>query len=228
MVEAGAVLVELDPSDYKVAVEKATRRTGRRTGNGGDRDARTACRIDHHHREQCHHCGRGGIAQAERASGVAAAKEVEAARAAHDLAGPSEARGGSRTRRSRRVTSSGCAACSPRTKSRSQQFDGDIGCGGSRKRRVDSVKPGRRSPETRGRHPCRRERNWCRRRRAKNRPMPSWRRRPTGPSAAGRPQGPRSGVLKPTFTRASRRSEQAELNPAIHHRESARPTRVVW
>ena len=171
-VEAGAVLVEIDPRDYQIARRQGARRAGRRRSGGARGPEQRADHVDRRRRATSRR--RGAASSRRRAASTRRRTRARSgAGAAGDGAGAA-ARGGSECRRRRRATSSGCAVCSPRTKSRSS-----------------SSTPRWRRPTRRGPRPTRRGRRSPRPKPASASPRASSCRRAPASSRRRRSCGPR-------------------------------------
>ncbi len=207
------------------AVEKASRRTRRRRSRG-DRDAAATCRSDDHHLTASNvTTARGGIAQGGRPA--SRRRRSEASRRRRRRLTTSRRPVCARpkpTPPSRRVTSSGCAACSPRTKSRSHSS------------RTPLRWPLRGSPE--GRRSTLPGRRWSRDPEAGIRVAESklvqakageeqahaeLRDGADRTVTAGRHAGARRGVRRSPRPAGESHARAGGAQPAIHHRESASP-----
>ena len=139
----GAVLVEIDPRDYQVAVDKA--RAELADAEAAAIAAQSNVPITSTTAAEQRHDGARRRRRRRRAASTAAERELDAARARLvDRAGARCARP-KPTPPKRRATSSGCAACSPRTKSRSSSSTRRSRPPTRRRRR--STRRGRRSPK---------------------------------------------------------------------------------
>ena len=116
VVEAGAVLVEIDPRDYQVAVDKARAELADAEALGGRRAEQRADYVDPTASSVT--TAQGGVdAGAARRDGGREGSRGGAGASGHGPGPPARGRG--ERHEGRRATSNGCGGCSPRTKCRS-------------------------------------------------------------------------------------------------------------